>query len=156
MLVDGAYSDNADGSCLSGGSCYVAAIDSRNSTVNAPTGSVGMLTPSVTIAPTTVANGNGKTITVTGKDFPINDTVDAVECDTAFSGSLTNCDNAPTEVSGTVGATGTVVWSPTTKITVLTTVTSPPYADSSSPAATCAPGDSVASAISKTSPFGVS
>jgi hypothetical protein len=42
------------------------------------------------------------------------------------------------------GATGTVVWSPTTKITMLTTVTSPPYADSSSRPATCVPGDSVA------------
>ena len=88
MLVDGAYSDSADGSCLTGGSCYVAVIDSTNSDVNVLSGSIGMATPSVTIAPATVANGNGKTITVTGKDFPINDTVDAMECDTAFSGSL--------------------------------------------------------------------
>ena len=170
MLVDGAYSDSADGSCLTAGSCSVALIDSTNSTVNVLSGSIGMATPSVRIAPTTVANGNGKTITVTGKDFPINDTVDAVECDTAFSGSLSDCDTAQTEISGTAGATGTVVWSPTTKITVLTTVTSPPYADSSSPPAACAPGDSVANgdpcfaytydasneAISYTSPFGVS
>ena len=99
-----------------------------------------MATPSVRIAPATVANGNGKTITVTGKDFPYKRHGDAVECDTAFSGSLSDCDTAQTEISGTAGATGTVVWSPTTKITVLTTVTSPPYADSSSPPATCAPG----------------
>jgi hypothetical protein len=170
MLVDGAYGDGAGGSCLTGHSCFVAAIDSTNFAVNALSGSVGMATPTVTIAPATVANGNGKTITVTGKDFPINDTVDAVECDTAFSGNLNNCDTAGAEISGTAGATGTVVWSPTTKITVLTTVTSPPYADSSSPSATCAPGDSVADSdpcfvythdtsngvISNISPFGVS
>ena len=170
MLVDGAYGDGAGGSCLTGHSCSVAAIDSTNSAVNALSGSVGMATPTVTIAPATVANGNGKTITVTGKDFPINDTVDAVECDTAFSGNLNNCDTAGAEISGTAGTTGTVVWSPTTKITVLTTVTSPPYADGSSPSSTCAPGDSVADSdpcfvythdtsngmISNTSPFGVS
>ena len=169
MLVDGAYSDSAAGSCLTGGTCYVAALDSTNSAVNALSGSIGMATPTVTIAPATVANGNGKTITVTGKGFPINDTVNAVECDTAFSGSLNNCDTAKAEISGTAGATGIVVWSPTTKITVLTTVTSPAYADSSSPPATCAPGDSVADsdpcfvytydtlnpAISNTSPFSV-
>ena len=170
MLVDGAYNDSAGGSCLTGGSCSVSAIDSTNAAVNALSVSLAMATPSVTIAPVTVANGNGKTITVTGKDFPIGDTVDAVECDTAFSGSLNNCDTTNAQISGTAGATGTVVWSPTTKITVLTTVTSPPYADHSSPLATCAPGDSVTngdpcfvyaydasnSAISNTSPFGVS
>jgi hypothetical protein len=170
MLVGGDYSDSAGGSCLTGSSCSVAVIDSTNSAVNALSGSIGMATPSVTIAPATVANGNGKTITVKGKGFPINDTVDAVECDTAFSGSLNNCDTAMAEISGTAGATGTVVWSSTTKITVLTTATSPPYADSSSPPATCAPGDSVVGgdpcfvytydtsngAISTTSPFGVS
>ena len=170
MLVDGAYGDGADGSCLTGGSCYVAAIDSTNSPVNALSGSIGMATPTVTIVPATVATGNGRTITVTGKDFPINDTVVAVECDTAFSGSLNNCDTTNAEISGTAGATGTVVWSPL-KITVLTTLTSPSYSDSSSPVASCAPGDSVAnsdpcfvytyddtsnSAISNTSPFGVS
>ena len=170
MLVDGAYSDSADGSCLTGGSCYVAVIDSTNSDVNVLSGPIGMATPSVTIAPATVANGNGKTVTVTGKGFPIGDTVDSVECDTAFSGSLNNCDTTNAEISGTTGATGTVVWSPT-KITVLTTGTSPPYADSSIPPATCAAGDSVATgnpcfvytyddtlngAISNTSPFGVS
>lgn len=90
--------------------------------------------------------------------------------DTAFSGSLNNCDTTKSEISRTAGATGTVVWSPPMKITVLKRVTSPPYADGSSPSATCAPGDSVAnsdpcfvytydtsnSAISHTSPFGVS
>ena len=88
MLVDGAYSDSAAGSCLTGASCSVAAIDSTNAAVNALSVTIGMATPVITIAPTTVANGNGKTITVTGKGFPINDTVDAVECDTAFSGSF--------------------------------------------------------------------
>jgi hypothetical protein len=170
MLVDGAFSDGAGGSCLTGGFCAVAVIDSTNAAVNVLTGSLGMATPSITISPATVANGNGKTITVTSRDFPINDTVDAVECDTAFSGSLNNCDTAQAEISGTAGATGTVVWSPTAKITVLTTVTSPSYTDSSSPPARCAPGDNVANsdpcfvyaydtsnqAISKTSPFGVS
>jgi hypothetical protein len=170
MLVDGAYSDSADGSCLTGSSCSVAVIDSTNATVNLLSGSIGMATPTVTITPATVANGNGKTITVKGTGFPINDTVNAVECDTAFSGSLDNCDTAMAQISGTAGATGTVVWSSTTKITVLTTVTSPPYGDNSSPPATCAPGDSVAGgdpcfvytddtsnqAISETSPFGVS
>ncbi len=34
MLVDGAYSDNACGSCLTGGSCYVAYLDSTNSPVD--------------------------------------------------------------------------------------------------------------------------
>lgn len=78
-LVDGAHSDNAGGSCRTCGCCYVALFDSTNAPVNALSGSIGTATPSVTIAPATVANGNGKTITVTGKDFPINDTVDAVE-----------------------------------------------------------------------------
>jgi streptogramin lyase len=172
MLVDGAYSDGVNnGQCLAGGSCYVAAIDATNPSVNALTGPLAMATPSVTITPTTVLNGNGKTITVSAKGFPIGDTVASVECDTAFSGSLNNCDTAKTQISGTAGATGTVLWPPTTpKIPVLTTVTSTPYADSSNPAATCAPGDSVAnndpcfvytydvsnSAISNKSPFGVS
>jgi DNA-binding beta-propeller fold protein YncE len=171
MLVGAAYSDGAAGSCLTGGSCYVAAIDSTNPSVNALTGSLAMATPSVTITPTTVLNGNGKTITMSAKGFPIGDTVDAVECDTAFSGNLNNCDTAKTQISGTAGATGAVLWPPTTpKVPVLTTATSTPYADSSSPPATCAPGDSVAnndpcfvytydasnSAITNTSPFGVS
>jgi hypothetical protein len=171
MLVGAAYGDGADGSCPTGGSCYVAALDSTNPSVKALTGSVAMATPTVTITPTTVANGNGKTIAVTAKGFPIGDSVDAVECDTAFSGSLNNCDTAKTQIGGTAGATGAVTWSPSTpRIPVLTTVTSTPYADSSSPPATCAPGDSVTnndpcfvytydgsnSAISNTSPFGVS
>jgi hypothetical protein len=116
-----------------------------------------------------VANGNGTTITVTGKDFPANGRVDAVECDAEFSGSLNNCDTTKAQISGTAGATGTVVWSPTTKITVLTTVMSPPYADTPTLPPRAPRGgldsgypcfiytnDTSNSAISNTSPFGVS
>ena len=90
-------------------------------------------TPSVTIAPATVANGNGTTITVTGGDFPIGDAVDAVECDTACSGSFEQLRHNKSR-NQRYGRRHGARWSSrrTTKIMVLTTVTSPPYTDSSS------------------------
>ena len=84
MLVDGAYSDSADGSCLTGGSCYVAVIDSTNSDVNVLSGSIGMATPSVKVSKTTGVLGNYAE-TVTAKGFPIGDTIHAVECDSSVT-----------------------------------------------------------------------
>ena len=87
-----------------------------------------MATPNVRIIPATLAHSRQrKDDHGDGKDFPINDRVDVVESDGTFSVSLNNCHTTNSEISGTAGVTGAVVWSPTTKITaVLTTVTSPP------------------------------
>jgi hypothetical protein len=91
---------------------------------------IALATPTVTVGPIRVAAGTGHTLTVAAKHFPIGDTVEAVECDSNFlGGSVTdNCD-AATRITGTVSAFGTVVGSPTTKITVLTSSTAPAYSD---------------------------
>ncbi len=130
MRIGAAYGDPASGACNPGGTCLVVAADQGNPAVAAVSGSVTFATPTVTLSPTTVANGNGKTITVAAKNFPIGDTVYALECDSTLAGGSRsqNCDGATT-IEGTVGSSGSVAFSPT-KLTVLSNDTTTQYSDS--------------------------
>jgi Putative Ig domain len=145
VLVGAAYSDSAAGACATGSTCDVVVYDASNSAI-AETLAIATATPTVTIAPTLVANANGATVGVTAKYFPIGDTVDAVECDTTMvpANASTHCDSA-TQLSGVAGPTGEVAgygWTPTTRLGVLTTATTTQYSDTAG--GSCSPDDSVA------------
>ena len=143
MLVGSAYSDSAGGSCSTGATCYVEVTDTTSPAIVflLP---ASMATPSFSISPTSVASGAKVTLSAT--NFPIGDSVVSGECDTAANASniATNCDSSEA-ITGTVGSNGTVTWQSgsSSKITILSTTTSPVYADTSSPPATCAAGDTV-------------
>ena len=112
MAVGGAYSDGASGTCPAGGTCDIVVDDSGNPTVGleaavtfaAPTGTVHL-------ASNVPDNYVDK---VTAQLFPIGDTVTAQECDANMTSAnlATHCDSS-TQITGTVGSTGTVTW-PTT------------------------------------------
>ena len=126
MRVGAAYADTANGACNTGGSCVVIVTDGS---ITSQSAAIGFASPTVTASPTTVANGNGKTLVVSAKLFPIGDVIHALECDSAYSGNpAAHCD-ANTEITGTIGKTGSVVWASPTKIVVRTGSTTPQFAD---------------------------
>lgn len=118
MLVGSAYADGASDDCNPGSTCVMAVNDLTDPVINFQQ-VVNFASPAVTVSPTTVANGVGKTIKVTAKDFPVGDDVIALECDSGLPGGSVgdNCDTA-TMISGTVAPSGTVSFS--SKITVVT------------------------------------
>ena len=143
MRVASTYSDAAGGVCVGGTTCYIEVIDTANPKVDALV-AVHMATPTVVILPTSAATGSKVKVTATG--FPIGDGAVTSQCDTAATtlNVSTNCDPS-NSLAGTAGTGGAVVWPIGSfgKIPVLSTHGSPLYSDSSSPPATCAPGDTV-------------
>ncbi len=110
IAVGGAYVDGASGTCPAGGTCDIVVTDSNNAAIGLEV-AVTFATPtaSVHVATNVPANYVDK---VTAGSFPIGDTVTAQECDASVTASNvgTNCDNA-TQITGTVGSTGTVTFS---------------------------------------------
>ena len=143
MRVGSTYSDTAGGVCTGGTTCYIEVIDTANFKVDALV-PVTMARPTVVILPTSAATGAKVKVTATG--FPIGDGAVTSQCDTAATtvNVSTNCDPS-NSLAGTAGTGGVVVWPVGSfgKIPVLSTHGSPLYSDSSSPPATCAPGDTV-------------
>jgi hypothetical protein len=144
VLVGDAYSDIAAGACAPGSTCAVVVYDGDNQAI-AENFTISTATPTVTITPNVVVNANGKTAGVTVKYFPIGDTVNAIECDNTMVplNAASHCDSA-TQLNGVANSVGAVTgsfWHPTTRIKVLTTVTSTPYSDTAG--GSCAPGDTV-------------
>ncbi len=159
MRVDQAYFDTANGNaCETIDTCRVMVFSAPYALVLGE--DVHFAAPSVSV-PLVVPIGNGKTLTVKGSDFPIGDTIEAVECDSVFTGDVAdNCD-AATTIEGTAGPTGAVTFSPT-KMTVLTNDTSSRYSDATSgscqsggPTCYVATNDGSDSSITFTSPFNV-
>ena len=142
MLVGADYIDPSGGTCNPGTTCDVVLVDETNPAITKEL-PVGFARPTVTLSPITVPNANGETIAVTAKNFPVGETVDALECDTAYTlGSSDNCDGS-TRVQGVANSAGTVMgvaWSPT-RVPVYTTATTTPYADMAF--GSCSPGDTV-------------
>ena len=118
IRVGGGYTDTSGGFCATGTTCEVVVSD-LSSPGFALSTSVSLSTPTATAKKSTAvaANYNDK---VTASSFPIGDTVTARECDSAVEPATTlasRCDPA-TVITGTVGANGKVVFSPT-GVTVL-------------------------------------
>jgi hypothetical protein len=110
LKVGGAYSDTADGTVAAGGNADIAVTDADNTAV-ALEGAVSFAAPTSTVKATTDVKAN-TVDKVAAADFPIGDTVDAFECDSAVTASNvgTNCDSG-TEVTGTVASSGKVTFS---------------------------------------------
>jgi hypothetical protein len=135
MRVGSAYSDTAAGTCASGGTCDIVVTDSNNASF-AFSEAVTFASPTTALAKTTAVLGNfADKVKTTG--FPIGDTVVAQECDSSGNPSnvSTNCD-AATQITGTVGSNGVVVFSPVG----VTLGVGSAYSDTA--AGTCAPGAS--------------
>jgi hypothetical protein len=112
MLVGGAYSDSASGTCPVGGTCDIVVTDSGNTALTFE-GAVTFATSTATAAKTTAVVANSVD-TIAAKLFPVGDTVTAQECDSNVTAATvaSHCDTS-TVISGTAGATGAVVFSPT-------------------------------------------
>jgi hypothetical protein len=139
------YLDPSPGLCNPGTTCEVVVTDESNPLI-ALKPSVALAKPTVTLSPSTVPNALGSVFNVTAKNFPIGETVDAVECDTAYTvGTAGDCD-ATTQISGVANAMGTVTttaWTPTIRLPVYTATTPTVYSDPNS--GSCAIGDTVPS-----------
>ena len=126
ILEGSGYADAGSGTCNPGGTCSVAVVDLRNTSeyVVEP---LTLATPSVSVSPTTVADADGVAVRVSPSGFPVGDQVELLECDTALPTGSTaaNCDPA-TAKEGVSGTTGHV---PPAELNVLTTATTPAYAD---------------------------
>jgi hypothetical protein len=140
MVVGSDYSDAASGTCAFGGTCLVIFTDSNNSAISFKY-SVTMAAPNVVLVPT--MQGTGMKVMVTATNYPIGESGSAQECDTAatLSNIATNCDPATQLGPVAVNSGGKVPFG--ASLSVLSTSKSPFYADSSSPHATCAAGDTV-------------
>jgi hypothetical protein len=112
LRAGSAYSDTAGGTCVTGGTCEVVVTDSNNAAIGFEV-AVTFATPTATVAKSSNVPAN-YVDTVTAKSFPIGDTVTAQECDSNVTAANlgTNCDSA-TQITGTVGSTGTVTFTPT-------------------------------------------
>ena len=113
MLVGAAYADASSGMCAAGGTCEIVVSDSANSAVGLEL-PVSFAAPAVTLSKSTAVAANYLD-KVTASGFPVGDTVVAEECDSSVNAATnlaTNCDTA-TAISGTVGASGKVTFSPT-------------------------------------------
>jgi hypothetical protein len=145
IKVGSDYSDPSSGTCNPGTSCVVVVTDETNPLIHLKP-MVALAKPTVTLSPATVPNALGYQFNVTAKNFPIGETVDAVECDTAYTvGNANDCD-AATQISGIANAMGTVAttaWSPTIRLPVFTATTPTVYSDPNS--GSCAIGDTVPS-----------
>ena len=112
--VGSAYSDTAAGTCQLGGSCDIGVTDSDNSAIGV-SATVGFASPpTVTLKETIGVIGN-YVDAVKAAGFPIGDPVVAKECDSNVVIPTTvapDCDSS-TQVTGTAGARGAVVFSPT-------------------------------------------
>jgi hypothetical protein len=144
MLVGNDYSDGAGGACSVGGTCDIVTIDTTNPAISMII-PIGMVLPKLTLTPTTVANGQGKTLSVAATGFPIGEPVSAFECDTVFAPAsfwdiALLCDNATAITGGIPNGSGVVTF-PNKIITVLSSATVPAYADVLG--GVCKPGDTV-------------
>ena len=114
LLVGSAYSDTAGGTCQLGGSCDIGVTDSDNSAIGV-SATVGFAAPpTAAVKETTGVLGN-YVDAVKAAGFPIGDPVVAEECDPNVVIPTTvasNCDSS-TQITGTAGARGAVVFSPT-------------------------------------------
>ena len=114
LVVGSAYSDTASGACAQGGSCAVGVTDPDNAALGSSVAVTFASGPTITLKETTGVLGN-YTDVVKAAGFPIGDTVVAQECDSSVvipTSVATDCDSA-TQITGTAGAKGAVVFSPT-------------------------------------------
>jgi hypothetical protein len=145
LLAGDAYSDPGGGSCDPGATCTIVVTDEQSSSV-AVVAAVGVVAPSATVTQLPATSSRSALVKVLAKGFPSGTSVQALECDSAYAGvadDSVDCDVATT-VEGTANAAGKVTWSGA-GVVLVTSASHPPYADASSPPATCAPGDTVAS-----------
>jgi hypothetical protein len=113
LKVGSAYTDSASGMCAFGGACDVVITDSNNALITNNT-SVAFATPALLLKKTTAVVGNFVDV-VKASGIPIGDSIVAQECDagvTVPATVSTHCDGA-TQISGTAGSTGVVLFSPT-------------------------------------------
>jgi hypothetical protein len=138
MKVNGAYSESASGTCVVGGTCNVAVVDTSNADIFASV-PVAFATPTIAVHKTTAVLGN-YVDSVKALNFPIGDTVTAQECDSSVTVPpvAANCD-ATTQITGTVAANGKVLW-PTTPPLGVTMHVGGDYADGAG--GTCVAGGS--------------
>ena len=118
-LAVGTIDTNGDTCGVAGATtCYIVVVG--NTADSTSSGALSFTLPSFTLKKTTDVLGNYvNTVKATG--FPIGDTVVAQECDASVSVPNTvptHCD-ASTEISGIAGASGKVVFSPATGVTLL-------------------------------------
>ena len=114
LRVGSAYSDTSGGTCQLGGSCDIGVTDSDNSAIGASV-AVGFASPpTVSLKETTGVIGN-YVDAVKAAGFPIGDPVVAQECDpnVVIPATVASDCDAATQISGTAGARGAVVFSPT-------------------------------------------
>ena len=114
LLVGSAYSDTASGTCELGGSCAIGVTDSDNSAIGASV-AVGFASPpTLSLKETSGVLGN-YVDAVKAAGFPIGDPVVAQECDenVVIPNTVASDCDAATQISGTAGARGAVVFSPT-------------------------------------------
>ena len=112
-LAVGVIDTNSD-TCGVAGSTTCDIVVVGNTADSTATGALGFTLQTFTAKKTTGVLGNYADV-VKAAGFPIGDTVVAQECDGSVSvpaTTSTNCD-ATTQISGTAGATGKVVFSPT-------------------------------------------
>jgi hypothetical protein len=147
LAVNGAYTDHSGGTCLVGTTCKVGIVDTSNADISASVG-VTFANPAIAVHKSTAVLGNSvNSVKVTG--FPIGDTVTAQECDSsvAIPPAAANCD-AGTRITGTVAATGKVLW-PTTPPLGVTMAVGADYSDSAN--GTCVAGGSCEIVVDDTS-----
>ena len=107
--VGGAFSDASGGTCDAGNTCQLVITDLENGLIEL-SDPVSFAAPVVTLKKSTNISPN-YVDKVAAANFPIGDSVVALECDTSVTAAnvMTRCD-AATSISGTVGTSGKVTF----------------------------------------------